>query len=73
MNSITTILGILLIIIGISGLAYEGITYTKQEPIAQIGNVQVTENTQKTIYFSPLLGGLALAAGLILVVTGRRK
>ena len=73
MKSTTSILGIILIIVGILSLAYQGFTYTQQEKVAQIGDVKVVADTQKTVYFPPLLGGLAVAAGLALVVVGNRK
>lgn len=72
MKSLVTIIGICLIVIGVLALAYQGITYTKQEKVAQIGNVQITADTQKTVYFPPVLGGLALVAGVVLVVVGRK-
>lgn len=72
MRSVTSLLGILLIILGIASLGYQGFTYTKQEKIAQIGSVQITADSQKTVYLSPLLGGLSLVAGVVLVLIGRR-
>jgi hypothetical protein len=72
MKSIINSLGIVLIILGILGLAYEGYTYTKHEKVAQIGDIQVTADTQKTVYFSPLWGGASLVAGIVLVVVARR-
>lgn len=65
------ILGILLIIIGIVTLAYQGVTYKSRENIAQIGDVEITATTQKTIYVPPILGGLCFIAGIVLVVFGR--
>ncbi len=73
MKTITNLVGIFLIIMGIAILAYRGISYTKQEKIAQIGSVQVTADTQKTVYFSPISGGLALVAGVALLLIGRRS
>lgn len=73
MKSILSILGVLLIIVGVAAVAYQGITYTQQEKVAQIGDLKITADTQKTIHFPPILGGLALAAGVILVVIGRKK
>ena len=72
MKSLTNLAGILLIIFGIATLAYQGFTYTKHENVAQIGDMKITADTQKTVYFPPLLGGLSLAAGIILVVVSRR-
>lgn len=73
MKSTSTLVGILLIILGVGALVYQGITYTQREQIAKIGNIQVTADTQKTIHFPPWLGGLSLVAGVVLVITGIRK
>lgn len=73
MRVITSLIGILLIVIGVAALAYQGFTYTQKEKIAQIGNVQVTADTQKTVHLSPILGGLSLVAGVVLVFIGRRN
>lgn len=72
MKSTISIVGIILIVVGIFTLAYQGITYTQQEKIMQIGDLKVTADTQKTVYFPPILGGLALVAGVVLVVVGRK-
>ena len=68
-----TLVGIALIVLGIVAFAYQGITYTSREKIIDIGPFQATADTQKTIPLSPLLGGLALAGGIVLVVVGARK
>ena len=73
MKSITSLLGIALILLGIATLAYQGVTYTQREKVAQIGNVQVSANVEKTIYFPPILGGLSLLGGIVLVAVGRKK
>jgi uncharacterized membrane protein len=72
MKSITNLIGILLIVLGILSLAYQGFTYTKHEKVAQLGDLKVTADTQKTVYFPPLLGGLSLVAGVVLIVVARR-
>lgn len=73
MKSITSIVGIVLIIFGIVILGYQGFTYTQREQIAQIGELKITADTEKTVYFPPIVGGLALVAGIVLVVVGRKK
>ena len=65
--------GVALIILGIVAFAYQGITYTSREKIIDIGPFQATADTQKTIPLSPLLGGLALAGGIVLVLVGAKK
>ena len=68
-----TLVGIALIVLGIVAFAYQGITYTSREKIIDIGPIQATADTQKTIPLSPLLGGLPLVGGIVLVVVGAKK
>jgi uncharacterized membrane protein len=68
-----TLMGVALIVLGIVAFAYQGITYTSREKIIDIGPLQATAETQKTIPLSPLLGGLALVGGIVLVVVGAKK
>jgi uncharacterized membrane protein len=68
-----TIVGIALILLGIVAFAYQGITYTSREKIIDIGPLQATAETEKTIPLSPVLGGLALVGGIVLVVVGAKK
>jgi uncharacterized membrane protein len=67
-----TLVGIALIILGIVAFAYQGITYTSREKIIDIGPIQATADTQKSIPLSPLLGGLVLVGGIALVVVGAK-
>jgi hypothetical protein len=67
------LVGVALIVLGIGAFAYQGITYTSREKIIDIGPFQATADTQKTIPLSPLLGGLALVGGIVLVVVGAKK
>lgn len=73
MKSMLRIIGLVLIVVGIIALSYQGITYTKREKIAEIGDVQVTTENQKTVHFPPILGGLCFVAGLVLVIVGRKS
>lgn len=68
-----TLVGIALILLGIVAFAYQGITYTSREKVIEIGPFQATAETEKTIPLSPLLGGLALVGGIVLVVVGAKK
>ena len=67
------LLGIALIILGVVAFAYQGITYTSREKVIDLGPLQASVDTKKTIPLSPLLGGLALAGGIVLVVVGTKK
>jgi uncharacterized membrane protein len=72
MKSIT-LTGILLVVLGVFIFAYKGITYTKREKIVDIGPIEASKETRKTIPMPPVLGGLAIAGGIGLVVIGNKK
>jgi hypothetical protein len=67
------IVGIVLIVIGVISLAIGGISYTKREKVIDLGPIQATAERQKTIPLPPLLGGLALAGGVVLLIAGSKK
>jgi len=64
--------GILLIIVGVLSLAYQGITYTTKEKALDLGPLQITTETDHTIPLPPILGALALAGGVVLLVANKR-
>lgn len=68
-----TMIGILLIVLGALALAYQGFNYTKQEKVLDIGPIHATAEEQKHVSIPPLLGGLALVGGIVLVIAGNRK
>lgn len=67
------IAGILLIVLGVVALAYGGFSYTKREKIVDIGPIEATAETEETVPLPPILGGLALAGGIVLLIAGSRK
>ncbi|HYT53471.1 MAG TPA: DUF3185 domain-containing protein [Verrucomicrobiae bacterium] len=67
------LIGIVLILFGIVALSYEQITYKTKEKIIDIGPIQATAEREKSIPLPPLLGGLALVAGIGLVAVGYKK
>jgi uncharacterized membrane protein YidH (DUF202 family) len=67
------IVGIILIVVGILALVYGGFSYTKREKIIDAGPLQVSADREKTIPFPPILGGICLVGGIILVLAGNRK
>jgi uncharacterized membrane protein HdeD (DUF308 family) len=66
-------LGVILIVLGLLALAYQGFSYTKTEKVLDIGPVEVTAENKETVPLPPLLGGLALVGGIVLVVAGSKK
>jgi uncharacterized membrane protein YidH (DUF202 family) len=69
----TTIIGIVLIVLGIAALAMGGFTYTDRENVLDIGPIEATAEQQKTIPLSPIAGGAAVVAGVVLVLVGARS
>ena len=65
--------GILLIVLGVIALAYGGISYTREEKIVDIGPFEATAKRRETIPLPPVLGGLALAGGIVLMIADSRK
>lgn len=70
MRSFVSLIGTVLIILGIVGLSYKYITYTTDEKVAEIGSVKVTAEKEKAVVISPVLSGLVVVAGLVLVGVG---
>lgn len=67
------IIGVVLIVVGIIALAYGGISYTKREKVLDIGPLEATTERRETIPLPPMLGGLALAGGIVLLIVGSRR
>lgn len=63
-------IGILLIVLGALALAYQGINYTREKKVLDVGSVHVTSETHERIPLPPILGGLALVGGVVLLVIG---
>jgi len=68
-----TLLGIVLIVIGIVAFAYQGITYTTREKVVDLGPVQMTAERTKTLPLPPVVGAIALIGGVVLLVAGSKK
>jgi UDP-N-acetylmuramyl pentapeptide phosphotransferase/UDP-N-acetylglucosamine-1-phosphate transferase len=66
-------LGILLVVAGALVLAYPGINYTREKRVVDMGPVHVTEESHEHIPLPPILGGLALVGGVVLLALGARN
>ncbi|MDQ6654980.1 MAG: DUF3185 domain-containing protein [Verrucomicrobiota bacterium] len=69
----TGIVGIVLIAIGILALAYGGFKYTTREKIIDAGPLQVSADKTNTVPLPPILGGICLVGGIVLVLAGNKK
>jgi uncharacterized membrane protein HdeD (DUF308 family) len=67
-----TILGITLVVLGLFALAYQGLTYTTQKKVVDIGPIRATKEEHHTIPLPPILGALALVGGIVVVISDRR-
>jgi hypothetical protein len=67
------IVGVLLVVFGAFVLAYPAITYTTEEEVLDIGPIEATAETEKSIPLHPALGGVSLAGGVLLIVMGLRQ
>lgn len=61
-----------MIVLGVVSLAYQGITYTTHKKVLDIGPLEATTEQHKTIPLPPILGGVALVGGVVLLLAGRR-
>jgi len=66
------LVGILLIVAGVVALALGGFSYTKREKAVDLGPIQVTTEQRKTVPLSPIVGLVAVGAGVVLVVAGAK-
>jgi len=67
------LIGIILIVIGIIAFTYQGITYTTREKVIDLGPLQVTAEKTRTLPLTPIVGGIALVGGIVLLVMGNKK
>jgi hypothetical protein len=68
-----SMVGILLIVLGVLALAYQGFTYTKREKAVDAGPIQISVDREKTVPIPPIIGALALAGGIVLLLTSKRN
>lgn len=68
-----SIVGILLVILGVLALAYQGFNYTHREKVLDVGPIHATKDTQEHVPVPPILGGLALVGGIVLLVAGGKR
>ena len=70
----TGILGIVLIVIGVIALAYGGYTsFTMEENVAKLGPLEINKQDEHRVPVGPIVGGVCLAGGIIMVLAGGRR
>jgi hypothetical protein len=72
MKSITA-LGILLAVLGVLALVYQGFNYTHRETVFDVGSIHATRDDHERVSLPPIVGGLALAGGIALLLVGAKR
>jgi len=67
------LIGILLVILGVTALVYQGFSYTEEETVIDVGPMEAKTETEETVPIPPVVGVVVVAGGLALVVVGLKK
>ena len=67
------VLGMILIAVGLAGLAWGGFTYTTREKVVDLGPIEVSRDKTSSFPFPPVAGAVALIGGVLLLVAGGKK
>ena len=73
MKSASGIIGLLLIVLGIVALAVPSVTFFTTERVADVGFFAIDMAKPHTIFFNPIVGGVALVVGIVLTVAATRS
>ena len=73
MKAASTVVGIVLVVLGIVALAYGGISYTREKTVIDLGPIEARAETRETIPLPPVLGALALVGGVVLLIRSPRR
>jgi hypothetical protein len=73
LTKLMAVAGVLLIVAGIFALAYQQISYTSRETVLDLGPLEATTETRKTVPLPPIIGGAAVVAGVVFLVAARKR
>jgi hypothetical protein len=62
-----------LIVLGVIGLAVGGFSFTRKEKVIDLGPIEATADKKESVPIPPVLGGVALISGVLLVAVGSRR
>jgi hypothetical protein len=66
-------LGVILVVLGVLALVYQGFSYTTQKKVLDVGPIQATKEEHHTVPLPPILGALALIGGVVILVSDRKS
>jgi hypothetical protein len=69
----TALLGLVLIVAGLAALAYQQFSYSTRETVIDIGSLRATADRERTVMIPPVVGIVAVAGGVVLMIAGRRR
>ena len=67
------LIGFVLVVLGVLALVYGGISYNRERTVLDVGPFKATATEQKNIPLSPIVGGIALLGGIVLLVLPRKR
>jgi len=67
------VFGIVLVVLGALALGYGGFSYISRETVVDAGPVQIQADRQKTVWIPPVVGGIAVVTGLLLIATAGKR
>ena len=67
------LIGFVLVVVGVLALVYGGISYNRQRTVLDVGPFKATATEQKNIPLSPIVGGVALLGGIVLLALPRKR
>ena len=67
------IIGVVLVVLGVLSLVYGGISYNRERTVLDVGPFKATATEQKNIPLSPIVGGIALLGGVLVLVVPRKR
>ena len=68
-----TIVGVVLIVLGVLGLALGGFSFTRKEKVLDLGPIEASADKKESVAIPPILGAIAVVGGIILVAAGARR
>jgi uncharacterized membrane protein HdeD (DUF308 family) len=73
LTKLMALAGVLLIVAGVLALAYQQISYTTRETVLDLGPLEATTESRKTVPVPPLVGIAAVAGGVLLFIAARKR
>lgn len=71
--NVMRIAGLVLVAIGLVGLIWGGVSWTRERTVVDVGPIQATAEERETIPVPPIVGGIALVTGIVLLVVPARR